>query len=73
MTSPEPPRPPLAVAFEWVSKITTVALEMIVPAILGHWLDSKLGTGWVLLVLGSILGMAVAMMHLLRLVRPPEK
>jgi hypothetical protein len=67
---------PLALAFEWVSKITTVALEMVLPGILGQWLDQRWGTQF-LGFAGFALGMTVGMWHLLRMVsrtpvrRPP--
>jgi len=34
----------VAVAAEWVSRITAIAIEMVVLIWLGRWLDSKLGT-----------------------------
>jgi hypothetical protein len=57
-------RPPLVVAFEWVSKITTVALEMVLPGILGTWLDRRWGTKFLALV-GFALGLVVGIWHLL--------
>lgn len=44
MDAPQPS--PLAVAIAWVSRITTIALAMVVPAIAGQWIDARLGTGW---------------------------
>ena len=60
---------PLARAVEWVTKITTVALEMVLPAIGGGWLDRRLGTTYWALV-GVVLGMVVGMWHLLQMTRP---
>ena len=40
----------MAQAVEWVSKITTVALEMVLPAIGGRYLDQRLGTQYWALV-----------------------
>ena len=34
----------MALAMEWVAKITTVGLEMVLPGIGGHYLDERLGT-----------------------------
>jgi hypothetical protein len=34
----------------WVSKITTVALEMILPGLAGLWLDSQLETRFLTLL-----------------------
>jgi F0F1-type ATP synthase assembly protein I len=57
------PRPdnrhPLAAAAEWVSRITAIALEVVVCIWLGQWLDRKFGTSYwgpVGLVLGPVVG-----------------
>jgi ATP synthase protein I len=65
-------RSPLALGLEWSSRITTVALEMVVPSLIGYWIDLKLGTLPVFLILGTVLGFATGLMSLLRLVRPAE-
>jgi ATP synthase protein I len=66
-------RPPLAVAMEWTSRITTISLEMAVPGLIGYWLDQRLvGRGFVFLVLGVIVGFVTGLMSLLRLTRPPK-
>ena len=57
---------------EWVTKITTVALEMVLPAIGGSYLDRRLGTKYWALI-GVILGMVVGMWHLLQMTRPPSR
>jgi F0F1-type ATP synthase assembly protein I len=49
--------------------VTSIALEMVIPGILGFWLDQNLGTVMVFLVLGVALGMTVGMIHLLRLAK----
>ncbi len=49
---------------EWVTKITTVALEMVVPGLLGGWLDAKFGTGFIALA-GFALGVSGGIWHLL--------
>jgi ATP synthase protein I len=61
-------RPPMALAMEWVSKITTVALEMVLPGIFGQWLDGKWGTGFLGLA-GFALGVTVGLWHLLRMTK----
>ena len=50
-----------------------LAITVILVAALGHWLDRLLGTKPWLLVLGAALGMAVAMVNLVRKVRPDGK
>ncbi len=65
----EAPGPdPLAAAMEWVTKITTVGLEMVLPAIGGAYLDKRIGTTYWALV-GVVLGMVVGMWHLLQMTR----
>jgi hypothetical protein len=56
----------MAQAMEWASRITTVALEMVLPGLAGLWLDAR----WDLRFLGPsgfALGMAVGIWHLLRM------
>jgi cellobiose-specific phosphotransferase system component IIC len=61
-------RPPLAIALEWVSKVTTVALEMVVPGIIGAWMDRRWGTNFITLI-GLACGVSVGIWHLLVLTR----
>jgi hypothetical protein len=70
--SPPNPQHPLALALEWVSKITTIALEMVLPGALGAWLDRKWDTSWMALA-GFSLGLVVGVWHLLKMVSPPQK
>lgn len=72
VTNSSDDRSPLAQAVAWSSRITTIALEMVLPGILGHWLDRQLGTWLVFLILGTIFGMSVGMMHLIRLTKLPQ-
>jgi hypothetical protein len=60
----------MAQAMVWSSRITTVALEMALPAVFGHWLDSQLGTWWVFVTLGAIAGMTLGLMHLIQMTKP---
>jgi F0F1-type ATP synthase assembly protein I len=59
-------RPSLVVAAEWTSRVTTVSLEMVLPGVVGLWIDRQLGTVMVFLILGVVLGMTVGMIHLVR-------
>jgi len=71
VTDERPNREPLALAMEWVAKITTVALEMVLPAVGGRYLDTRFGTSyWV--PVGLVVGFAVGMWHLLLMTRPPK-
>ena len=68
MNGNRPSADPLALAMEWVSKITTVALEMVLPAIGGGYLDQRLGTKYWALA-GLVLGFTVGMWHLLQMTK----
>jgi hypothetical protein len=58
----------MAEATNWVSKITVVALEMILPGLAGMWLDNRLGTGF-LALLGFALGVALGIRHLIAMTK----
>ncbi len=47
----------------------TIALEMVLPGVLGHWLDQYLGTWIVFLILGTVFGMSAGLIHLIRLTK----
>ncbi|HJS08748.1 MAG TPA: AtpZ/AtpI family protein [Pirellulales bacterium] len=64
MHPPQDKRPPMAVAMEWVSRITTVALEMVVPGVIGWFIDRWLGTGFIAII-GFGLGLVGGMYHLI--------
>ena len=58
---------------EWVAKITTVGLEMVLPVIGGGYLDKYLGTGYWAIV-GLVVGVVVGFWHLLQMTKaPPPK
>lgn len=70
---PSSPQPhPMALAMEWVAKITTVGLEMVLPGIGGHYLDAWLGTSF-LSLLGFGVGLVVGMWHLLQMTKPRRR
>lgn len=57
---------PIAEAMQWVSRITTVGLMMVLPALGGRWLDDRRGTHhWALI--GLVVGLAVGMWQLLQI------
>ncbi|MFH1299846.1 MAG: AtpZ/AtpI family protein [Planctomycetota bacterium] len=65
-------RSSLVEAHQWVSRLTTVGLEMSLPAFLGHWLDKKWGTTPWLTAIGAVLGFILGMIHLLRMAKEAE-
>jgi len=60
----------MAVAMNWVSQITTISLEMALPALGGNWLDNRWGTSPWLVCIGAVIGFGVGMLHLIQLTRP---
>jgi hypothetical protein len=66
MAAPKDQKSPFTVALEWVSRITAVALVMVLPGLAGYWLDSKLGTGFLMLA-GFVFGIVGGMYSLLAL------
>lgn len=65
-------RSSLVEAHQWVSRLTTVGLEMSLPALFGHWLDKKWdSTPW-LTAIGAVLGFILGMIHLLRMAKEAE-
>jgi hypothetical protein len=63
----------MAQAMSWSSRITTISLEMVLPAVAGHWLDGKLGTWVVFLMLGAAAGMTLGLMHLIQMTKPTDQ
>lgn len=66
MTLSEPS--PIAAAIAWVSRITTIALAMVVPGVAGGWLDKRLGTSWIAAV-GLAIGLAGGLAMLVNLTK----
>lgn len=64
MTDLRDARSPMAMAAQWVSRITVVAFEMVLPGVGGFWLDGKLGTKFIGLI-GFGIGFVLGMWHLL--------
>lgn len=67
MPKPQDSRPPLVVAMTWVNRLTTISIEMVLPAVLGYWGDKRWGTRPLLVAIGALLGFSIAMWHLLKI------
>jgi hypothetical protein len=46
-----------------------VAMEMVLPGLAGHWLDARLGTVVLFLLIGLGLGCTAAVIHLVQMTR----
>jgi len=58
---------PMAKAMAWTSRVTTISLEMVLPGLAGLWVDQKLGTEPVLLLIGMGLGFTLGIYQLVKL------
>ena len=67
--APDDRRPPLGQAVAWASRVMTVALEMVLPGLIGIWIDRKLGWKASCTLAGFGLGFSVALWHLLKLTK----
>lgn len=55
----------IAIAYQWVGRIFTICVEMILPGIAGYWLDQYFGFEFSFLALvGFLLGLVFGMTHL---------
>jgi hypothetical protein len=66
-------RSPLAVSFSMAAILSSIGLEFALPMLLGLYLDQKLGTKPVLLLIGMALGFATGIFHLVRIARGTSK
>ena len=57
---------------DWATRIMTISLEMVLPGLVGYWLDTKLGTKALFMLAGFALGSLVAMKQLLSMTRPSK-
>ena len=60
--------PPYVEAARWISRLTTVVVEMVLPALVGSWLDQQFGTSF-LTAVGLLLGVPLGFWHLLVITR----
>jgi len=56
----------MAIAAHWASQITGMAFEVILPVVIGRWLDQRWGTS-VWTMVGAVLGPVLGFWHLLTL------
>jgi F0F1-type ATP synthase assembly protein I len=57
----------------WASRITTLGFEFALPPVAGYYLDERFRSGpWGVLI-GSALGFALGIVHILRIAREGTK
>jgi hypothetical protein len=69
VTDPPDDRSGLAKAYDWAWRIMAVSLVMVLPGAAGYWIDTRLGTVCLFLVVGLGLGSFTALRLLLRIVQ----
>lgn len=69
MTNPSDNRSSLAKAYQWSTRIMVVSLEMVLPGLAGYWIDQRLGTRVLFLLVGFALGGVGAVIHLVHMTR----
>ncbi len=57
----------MATAAQWVSRITTISIEMVLPGLAGVWLDKWLGTVVLFTLAGFAFGVSFGIWHLVRM------
>jgi len=62
----------MAAAYIWVSRIFSICGEMVLPGILGYWLDQYWGTKFIA-ILGFMLGLTLGMVHLIQIANKSNK
>jgi F0F1-type ATP synthase assembly protein I len=62
-------RSPIAVAMHWATQVTTISIEMVLPILLGVWVDRRLGTKVLFTILGGIGGMWLGIWNLIRVAK----
>jgi len=61
-----------ALLFQWSARTSVIALEMVIPAVIGVGLDRFFGTVVLFAILGAIFGMALGFWQLLKIARSQE-
>lgn len=59
----------MARAAAWAADATTVAVEMVIPIVIGAWADTRLGTRGLFAVIGAAVGITMGIWTLTRMVR----
>lgn len=59
----------MAIAMSWVSRLTSVSVAMVLPGIVGYFIDQNLGTRALFTILGFAAGMSLGIWQLIRFTR----
>lgn len=65
---------PIARAYLWVGRIFSICGEMLVPGLLGYWLDQSLGFQFsIFALIGFFVGLVFGMTHLVLMATTEQK
>jgi hypothetical protein len=70
---PADDRSVLAIAWAWATRVMVVAAEMVVPGLVGYWIDLQVGSRVVFMLIGFAGGITLAIMHLVRMTSPAKE
>jgi F0F1-type ATP synthase assembly protein I len=54
----------------WASQISTLGLEVALPALGGYWLDQRWGTSPAFVLVGVVIGFGVSLYSIVKLSQP---
>lgn len=66
---PEDDRSAISLAYAWATRVMVIAAEMVLPGLVGIWVDQKLGTVVLFAFIGFAFGITLAIMHLVRMTK----
>jgi len=69
VAEPSDDRSPMAIALGWSATIMTISAEMVVPGLVGYWLDQRLGTRVLFLLIGLAAGCTAATLSLVSAIK----
>jgi F0F1-type ATP synthase assembly protein I len=59
--------------YQWSARISGIAFGMVIPPIIGIWLDQYCGTGALFVILGAIFGMVGGFWQLIKIAQTVSK
>ena len=71
-TSQNDGRSPIVQGYVWATVITTMAVELILPILLGVYADYKFGTKYLFLLLGVFLSCVIMVVNFFKLVKSKD-
>jgi F0F1-type ATP synthase assembly protein I len=69
LNAPDDDRSAPAKALAMASLVMAIGLEMVVPMLIGYWLDCRLGSKAVFAIIGGICGLSGGVWHFTRLAK----